>query len=120
MVEEDLHSVLEKQMYSLIRRFIDQLFVLVSIDDILLLSHTKSDMMEITEQLQQISKLNNFKIASEEPFYMLLTFTILGHEVGNQTVRPIHSKVEAMHKCVTSTSKRELMIFLGNMNSNQK
>ena len=120
MVEEDLHSVFEKQMYSSIRRLIDQLFVLVSIDDILLLSHTKSDVIEFTEQLQQISKLNNFKLASGEPFYMLLTFTILGHDVGNQTVRPIHSKVEAMHKFVTSTSKRELMRFLWIMNSNQK
>ena len=40
---------------------------------------------------------------------MLLTVNCLGHEVGNQTIKPIQSENEAMHKFETSTSKRELM-----------
>ena len=89
-----------KQMYSFFQKFIDQGFALVYIDDTLLLAHTKSHMFYLNnlfEQLHQICQTNNLKIAPEKSFYVLLTAKFLGHEIGNNTIKPISSKVDAIH-----------------------
>ena len=104
-------------MYTFFQRLIDQGFALVYIDDIFLLSHTKAHMIELIKQLHQIcQKKNNFKIAPEKSFYVLLTVKFLGDEIGNQTTKPIHSKVDGIHKLKTFSSKRELIRFIGSMN----
>ena len=48
-----------KQMYTFFQKLIDQGFALAYIDDILLLSHTKSHMIELIEQLHRICQKNN-------------------------------------------------------------
>ena len=111
-----LPNFFTKQMYTFFQKPIDQVFALVYIDDILLLSHTKSHMIELIEQLHQICQKNNLKIAPEKSFYVLLTVKFLGHEIGNQTIKPIHSKVDGIHKLKTPTTKRELMRFIGSIN----
>ena len=111
-----LPNFFTKQMYSFFQKLIDQGFALVYIDDILLLAHTKSHMLNLIEQLHQICQTNNLKIAPEKSFYILLTVKFLGHEIGNNTIKPISSKVDAIHKLKTPTSKTELMRFIGSMN----
>ena len=81
-----------------------------------MLSHTTSHMIEIIEKLHQICLENNLKLAPEKSFYVLLTVKFLGHEIGNQTIKPIHSKIDGIHKLKTPTSKRELMRFVGTIN----
>ena len=103
-------------MYSFFQKLIDQGFALVYIDDILLLAHTKSNMLNLIEQLHQICQTNNLKIAPGKSFYILLTVKFLGHEIGNNTIKPISSKVDAIHQLKTPTSKTELMRFIGSMN----
>ena len=98
------------------KKFIDQSFALVYNDDILLLAHTKPHMLNLIEQLHQICQTNNLKIAPEKFFYILLTVQFLGHEIGNNTIKPISSKVDAIHHLKTPTSKTELMRFFGLMN----
>ena len=68
--------------------------------------------IELIEQLQQISKLNNLKPAPEESIHMLLKVQFLGHEIANRTNKPVHFKVEAIHKLKKPTKKRELMRFI--------
>ena len=75
-----LPNFFTKQMYSFFQKLIDQGFALVYIDDILLLADTKTHMLELIEQLHQICHFNNFKIAPEKSFYILLTAKFLGHE----------------------------------------
>ena len=49
-------------------------------------------------------------------FYVFLTVNFLGHEIGNQTVNTILSKVGGIHKLKSPSSKPELMQFIGSMN----
>ena len=44
---------------------------------------------------------------------MLLKVNFLGHEIGNNTIKPIHSKVNAIPKIPTATGEVALMIFIG-------
>ena len=73
-------------------------------------------MLTLIEQLHQICQTNNLKIAPEKSFYILLTVKFLGHEIGNNTIKPISSKVDALHKLKPPTSKTELLRFIGSMN----
>ena len=111
-----LPNFFTKQLYSFFQKLIDQGFALVYIDDILLLAHTKPHMLNLIEQLHQICQTNNLKIAPEKSFYILLTVKFLGHEIGNNTIKPISSKIDAIHQIKTPTSKTELMRFIGSMN----
>ena len=73
-------------------------------------------MLQLIEQLHQICTKQNLKIAPEKSFFMLLTVKFLGHEIGNQTIKPIYSKVDAIHNLKTPQNKRELKRFVGSMN----
>ena len=103
-------------MYTYFKTLIDDGFALVYIDDILLLSHTSTHMITIIEQLHQICLKHNLKLAPEKSFYVLLKVKFLGHEIGNQTITPIHSNVEWIHKFKTPTTKRELIRLVGSIN----
>ena len=73
-------------------------------------------MLDLIEQLHQICSSRTLKIAPEKSFYILLNAKFLGHEIGIITIKPISSKVDGIHKLKTSTSKTELMRFIGSMN----
>ena len=73
-------------------------------------------MLHLFEQLHQICQTNILKIAPEKSFYILLTVKVLGHEIGNNTIKPISSKVDAIHQLKTPTSKTALLRFIGSMN----
>ena len=47
---------------------------------------------------------------------MLLKFNFLGHEIGHDTVNIIHSKMNAIHKLLSSTGKVALRNFIGAFN----
>ena len=64
----------------------------VYIDDILLMSNSREDMIQLNKTLHEISKQENVKLALEKSFYMPLTVKFLGHEVGYKSIKPIHSK----------------------------
>ena len=72
-------------------------------------------MFELIEQLHQICKKINLKIAPEKSFYVLITVKFFGHGIGNQTIIPIHSKVDGIHKLKTPSSNCGIMRFIGSM-----
>ena len=47
---------------------------------------------------------------------MLLKVKFLGHELGCNTTKSIHSKIAAIHKHPSATGKVALMSFLGSLN----
>ena len=100
-----------KQMSTFFKTLIEQGFALVYIDDILLLSDSKEHMFQLIEQLHIISTKNNLKLAPEKPFSMLLKVKFLGHEIGYNTIKPMHSKIAAIHKIPSPTVKVALMRF---------
>ena len=47
---------------------------------------------------------------------MLLKVKLFGHEIGYNTIKPIHSKIAAIHKIPSPTGKVALMSFIGALN----
>ena len=80
------------------------------------LSDSKEHMFQLIEQLHIISTTNNLKLAPEKSFFMLLKVKFLGHEIGYNTIKPIHSKIAAIHKIPSPTGKVALMSFIGALN----
>ena len=76
-------------MSTFFKTLIEQGFALVYIDDILLLSDSKEHMFQHIEQLHIISTKNNLKLAPEK----------------YNTMKPIHSKIAAIHKISSPTEK---------------
>ena len=111
-----LPNFFTKQMSTFFKTLIEQGFALVYIDDILLLSDSKEHMFQLIEQLHIISTKNNLKLAPENSFFMLPKVKFLGHEIGYNTIKPIHSKTAAIHKIPSPTGKVALMSFLGALN----
>ena len=111
-----LPNFFTKQMSTFFKTLIEQGFALVYIDDILLLSDSKEHMFQLIEQLHIISTKNNFKLAPEKSFFMLLKVKFLGHEIGYNTIKLIHSKIAAIHKIPSPTGKGALMSFVGAVN----
>ena len=109
-------KLLSKQMSTFFKTLIEQGFALVYIDDILLLSDSKEHMFQLEEQLHIISTKNNFKLAPEKSFSMLLKVKFLGHEIGYNTIKSIHSKIAAIHKIPSPSGKVALMKFIGALN----
>ena len=103
-------------MSTFFKTLIEQGFALVYIDNILLLSDSKEHMFQLIEQLHIISTKNNLKLAPEKSFFMLLKVKFLGHEICYNTIKPIHSKIAAIHKILSPTGKVALMSFIGALN----
>ena len=92
-----LPNFFTKQISSFFKTLIEQAFALIYIDDILLLSNSKEHMFQLIEQLHLRSTKQNLKQAPEKSFLMLLKVKFLGLEIGYNTIKSIHSKVEAIH-----------------------
>ena len=58
----------------------------------------------------------NHKLAPEKSFFMLLKVKFLGYEIGYSTIKPIHSKIAAIHKIPSPTRKVVLMSFIDALN----
>ena len=71
-------------------------------------------MFELIKELHKIATKENLKLAPEKSFYMLLK--VLGHEIGNNTIKPIPSKIEAIKRIPSPKEKKDVMQFLGSVN----
>ena len=111
-----LPNFFTKQMSTFFKTLIKQGFALVYIDDILLLSDSKELMFQHIEQLHIISTKNNLQLAPEKSFFLLLKVKFLGHEIGYNTIKPIHSKIAVINKIPSPTGKVALMSFIGALN----
>ena len=95
------------------KTFTEQGFALVYIDAILLLSNCNEHMFQLDEQLHTTSTKHNLKLAPEKSFFILLKVKFLGQEIGYNTIKPIYSKIDAIFKFPSPTSKVALMSFIG-------
>ena len=111
-----LPNFFTKQMSTFFRSLIDKRSALVYIDDILLLANEKQEMFELIKELHTIASRENLKLAPEKSFYMLLKVKFLGHEIGNNTIKPIPSKIEAIKRIPSPKEKKDVMQFLGSAN----
>ena len=111
-----LPNFFTKQMSTFFRSHIDKRSALVYIDDILQLADEKQEMFELIKSFHKIATKTNLKVASEKSFFMLLKVKFLGHEIGNNTIKPIPSKIEAIKRIPSPTDKKDVMQFLGSVN----
>ena len=93
-----LPNFFTKQMSTFFRSLIDKRSALVYIGDMLLLADDKQEMFELIKELHKIATKESLTLAPEKSFYMLLKVIFLGDEIGNNTIKPIPSKVEAIKK----------------------
>ena len=104
-------------MSTFFRSLIDKRSALVYIGDILLLlAFEKQEMFELIKELHKIVTKENLKLAPEKSFYMLLKVKFLRHEIGNNTIKPIPSKIDAIKKIPSPKEKKDVMQFLGSVN----
>ena len=115
-----LRDFFTKQTSTFFKTLIEQGVALVYIDDILLLLNSKEHMFQLIEQLHNISTKNNLKLAPEKSIFMLLKVKFLGHQIGYNTIKTIHSKIAAKHKIPSPTGKVPLMSFIGTLNFHTK
>ena len=73
-------------------------------------------MFELIKELLKIATKENLKLAPEKSFYMLLKVKFFGHEIGNNTIKPIPSKIEAIKRIPSPKAKEDVMQFLGSVN----
>ena len=106
-----LPTFFTKQMSTFFRSLTDKRSALVYFDDILLLADEKQEIFEIIKELHKIATKENLKLAPEKSFYMLLKIKFLGHEIGNNTIKPISSKLEAIKKITSPKEKKDVMQF---------
>ena len=105
-----------KQTSTFFRTLIDKRSALVYIDDILLLADEKQELFELNKELPKIATKENLKLAPAKSFYMLLKVKVFGHEIGNNTIKPIPSKNEAIIRVPSPKEKKDVMQFLGSVN----
>ena len=110
-----LPNVFTKQMSTFFRSLIDKSSALVYIDDILLLADEKQEMFELIKELHKIATKEHLKLAPEKAFYMLFKVILLGHEIGNNTIKPIPSKFEAIQR-IPSPKEKNVMQFFCSVN----
>ena len=103
-------------MSTFFRSLVDKRSALVYIDDILLLADEKQEMFELIKELHKTATKENLKLAPKTSFYMLLKVKFLGHEIGNNTIKPIPSKIEAIKRIPSPKEKKDVMQFLGSVN----
>ena len=111
-----LPNFFTKQMSTFFRPLIDKRSALVYIDHILLLANEKQEMFELIKELHKIASRENLKLAPEKSFYRLLKVKFLGHEIGNNTIKPILSKRDAIKRIPSPKQKKDIMQFLGSVN----
>ena len=101
------------QMSTFFRSLIDRRSALVYIDDTLLLADEKQEMFEFIKELQRKATKENLKLAPQKSFYMPFKVQFLEHEIGNNTMKPIPSKIEAIKRIPSPKEKKDVMQFLG-------
>ena len=65
-------------------------------------------MFELIKELHKIATKESLKLAPEKSFYMLLKVKFLGHEIGNNTIKP---KNEAIKRIPSPKEKKDVMQF---------
>ena len=73
-------------------------------------------MFELIKELHKVATKENPKLAPEKSFPMLPKVKFLGHEIGNNTIKPIPSKIEAIKRIPSPKEKKDVMHFLGSVN----
>ena len=68
-------------------------------------------MFELIKELHKLTTKENLKLAPEKSFYLLLKVKFLGHEIGNNTIKPIPKKWKPSKESHHQTKRKMLCNF---------
>ena len=79
-------------------------------------SHTRHEMFIVLEKYHQILQNENMKAAPDKPHFFLTRVKFLGHIIEKDTITPLKSRIDAIHKFQPPTNKKNIREFLGMLN----
>ena len=72
---------------------------------------------ELIKQLNEIYLINILEVAPTAFLFFLYDPKFVVQEIGNNIIKPMHSKIDRKHKLQTIISKAEILGFIGSVNS---
>ena len=86
------------------------------LDDVFMQSQTKEEMFTVLEQYPKTLQNENLKAASDKSHFFLTRVKFLGHNIEQNTITPLKSRIDAIQKLQPPTNKKKIQEFLGMLN----
>ena len=85
-------------------------------DDVFMQSQTKDEMFTVLEQYHKILQNKNLKAAPDKSHFFLRRVKFLGHNIEQNTITPLKTRIDAIQKLQPPTNKKKIQEFLGMLN----
>lgn len=109
-------AIFQRILASVIKKRKLNTFTTNYIDDILVFSKTYEEHVNHVERVLQALYEQGFKLNKNKCQFAQERITYLGHEIGNNTVKPINDNLVAIKKFPTPKTKTQVRQFLGKVN----
>ena len=86
------------------------------LDEVFMQSQTKDEMFTVLEQYHKILQNKNLKAAPDKSHFFLTRVKFLGHNIEQNTITPLKSRIDAIQKLQPPTNKKKIQEFLGMLN----
>ena len=103
-------------MSKIFRPLILKKHAITYLDDVFMQSQTKDEMFTILEQYHKVLQKENLKAAPDKSHFFLTRVKFLGHNIEQNTITPLKSRIDAIQKLQPPTNKKKIQEFLGMLN----
>ena len=103
-------------MSEILRPLILKKNAITYLNDVFMQSQTKDEMFTFLEQHHKILQNENLKAAPDKSRFFLTSVKFLGHNFEQNTITPLKSRIDAIHKLQPPTNKKKIQEFLGMLN----
>ena len=103
-------------MSKLFRPLILKKNAITYLDDVFMRAQTKEEMFKLLEQYHKILQNKNLKAASDKSHFFLTRVKFLGHNIEQETITPLKSRIDAIQKLQPPTNKKKIKEFFGMLN----
>ena len=79
-------------------------------------SQTKDEMFTVLEQYHKILHKEYLKAAPDKSHFFPTKVKFLGHNIEQNTITPLKSRIDAVQKLQPPTNKKKIQEFLGVLN----
>ena len=86
------------------------------LDDVFMQSQTKEEMFIVLEQYHKILQNENLKAVPNESHFFLTCVNFLRHNIEQNTITPLKSRIDAIQKLQPPTNKKKIQEFLAILN----
>ena len=100
-------------MSSIFKPLIRKNKVITYLDDVFIQDTTADTMLQTLEQCHNILYIENLKAAPDKSFFFLNSVKFLGHQIQNNHIYPIKSKIDSFLKLQPPKNKKEIQNYVG-------